>query len=133
MVELPVTLKPVAAARYTMLVVGAPFLGVGLYAVLRRELLAGAILIAMGALFWQFVASLRIRLTADWLECRQFGFVRWRVRRGDVELKDGRAGDYGGFPAVIVYSRSKAARVGAISRMQFRPSQLNLLRASLEG
>jgi hypothetical protein len=134
MVELSTTLKPVAPVRYTMLIVGAPFMGYGLYAaVLAREYLAGVAMIAMGAFFWQFVASLRVKLTTDWLEYRQFGFVRWRVRRNDIELKEGRSGDHGGFPAVVVYSRSKKARVGAISYMQFRASDLDLLRARLQG
>lgn len=69
------TVKPVAAARYTMLIIGAPFIGFGLYAVVERELLAGAAMIAMGTFFWQFVASLRVTLTGDQLEFRQFGLT----------------------------------------------------------
>jgi hypothetical protein len=133
MVEFQTTFRPVAPVRYTMLIIGMPFISCGLYAIfLAKEYLAGAALMMMGVFFWQFVASLRIKLTKDWLEYRQFGLVRWRVRRGDVELKEGRSGDLGGFPALLVFSKSTKARMGAISRMQFRASDLDLLRASLQ-
>lgn len=117
-----------------MLVIGSIFWLFAVYAVLKP---GGVWPIAMfvvgGVIVWQYVESLRIVLASKVLMCKQFGITRWSVERNDVEFGEGRAGAYGGFPALLVHCRSEKKQLGAISRMQFCREDLAELQRRVAG
>lgn len=125
-------LKPITPVRLTMFLVACPLWAVAIYAGSQPDGILPAIFIAtLGLGLWLFVETLRIVLTSSALEYRQFWMTRWRVRRQDVELREGRSGDFGGFPAAVVFDRSKHKKVGALSYMQFRRSEIEALKSAL--
>jgi hypothetical protein len=89
------------------------------------------VLATFGVVVWLYVESLRIVLGSETLSCRWYGMTRWRLELDDVELIEGNAGAYGGFPALLVRSRSQQRQVGVISRMQFWPEDLAELQLQL--
>ena len=128
-----IVLRPPVAVRVTALLVASPlWIIAGTYTIRDYPLSpvdsASVIALAgLGAFFWAYLFSPRIVLTPSSLQRRLFGLRLWEVARDDAELTYGRSGDYGGFPALIVHSKSQQRRVGNISFMQFQRADVDAL------
>ncbi|MDR3527173.1 MAG: hypothetical protein P4L57_07810 [Rhizomicrobium sp.] len=125
MYHLDLVLKPVRAVRLTTLIVACVFWVFAVYGLLRPGGVWPIVMfVVIGLVVWLYTESLRIVLTHKALKYKQYGITRWSIDRHDVEFVEGRAGAYGGFPALLVYSRTRKKQIGTISRIQFGQNDL---------
>ncbi|MDG2529345.1 hypothetical protein [Caulobacter endophyticus] len=128
-----IELRPATSTLVVLGVLVSPVLVIGVVSwTYQVEQLIGAGMLALGALVWGSVATIRISVRNGLIVRKVFWRTTWSIASAEALIERGRGGGASFIPAVLIKRRSTGEKVGEILAPQFHAEALAAFAAAVE-